>query len=65
MGEVTKEMVERAAKAIARQIPIDAGSSWNPGYGHDFPREYSEKERQLIRRIARDAITAAVGGSGT
>jgi malic enzyme len=61
---VTEEMVERAAKAIARQIPTDAGS-WNHGYGHNFPQEYSESERRLIRRIARDAITAAVGNAGT
>lgn len=50
------ETVERVAKGIAREVPLDAGSRWNAGYGYDYPGEYSRKERQLITGIARDAI---------
>ena len=56
-----REKIERVAKAIARMIPIQ-GSRWNYGHGEDFPREYSEDEKRLIRGIARTAIDAATRG---
>ncbi|RWG24586.1 hypothetical protein [Mesorhizobium sp.] len=50
-------MVERVAKAISRSIPLD-GSRWHSQHGHDFPRQYSEREQNIIRGIARAAIEA-------
>jgi hypothetical protein len=50
--------IEAGARAIARHIPLDAGSTWNPGYGEDFPLNYSDKECAAIRAIAEMAITA-------
>lgn len=50
-------MIERVAKAISRSIPLD-GSHWHSQHGHDFPRQYSEREQNIIRGIARAAIEA-------
>lgn len=55
MTMIERERVDAVAKAIARMIPIE-GSRWNPGYGHNFPHEYSEKEIRLIRGIAKVAL---------
>lgn len=57
--KITEEMVDLCAKAIARDVPCDAGGRWNPGCGHDYPNEYSTAERRLIRSIARTCLTAA------
>jgi len=50
--------IEAVARAIARHIPLDAGSRWNPGNGENFPLNYSDKECAAIRAIAAMAITA-------
>lgn len=49
---------EKVAKAIARSIPLGDCSRWAHGHGENFPREYSEAEKRLIRGIARSAIEA-------
>ncbi len=51
-----EELAERVAKNISRMVPVDAGSRWCDGHGHDFPREYSEAEKRLIRGVAIAAI---------
>lgn len=58
---MSETMVERVAKAIARSIPVDAGSRWCDGHGEDFPHEYSEAEQRLVRGIVRAAVEAMQG----
>jgi len=58
---ITDEVVESAAKRIARTVPLGCGGGWNEPHGHDFPLQYSDKEQRLIRGIAKDALTAALG----
>jgi hypothetical protein len=64
MTHLSPRAIEAGAKAIARLIPTDAGSTWNPGFGEDFPREYSKAEQKQIRTIAQLAITAALEAEG-
>jgi hypothetical protein len=60
MMKITSAAIERVAKAIAPMIPCEDGGQWNPGFGLNFPQEYTSKEIKNIRRIARVAVKATV-----
>lgn len=54
---VTDDMVERACERICRLVPLDGSSAWIEPHGYDFHTEYSEREKDRIRAIARAALT--------
>lgn len=51
-------MVERVARAIARDVPLLDGGQWAENYYPDWPTDYQPSERAVIRGLARAAIKA-------
>lgn len=50
------EIVEEICKVIASDVPLLEGGRWSPHFIPSWPKDYSEKERALIRSIAFESL---------